>query len=153
MKRIEVKLSVEVVAPLLDVVRQEADELRDTISPAVRTETMDPEMQDTWRKDLLAAQRSDLEVMLGLFGDGFFKDGAIMLDNDNAEAVLRACAVVRLRLRSHRLAGIEEEQLESGAVEIESLPEAVRRPFVCYLFLATLQELIIQHLNPVSPEM
>lgn len=153
MKRIEVKLSVEVVAPLLDVVRQVADELRDTISPAVRTETMDPEMQDTWKEDLLAGQRSDLDVMLGLFGDEFFKDGAIVLDNDNAEAVLRACAVVRLRLRSHSLAGIEEEQLESGAVEIESLPEAVRRPFVCYLFLATLQELIIQHLDPASPEM
>mgnify|MGYP001373360127 CR=1 FL=1 len=152
MKRIEVKLSVDVVAPLLDVVRETADTLRDTVSPAVRTDDMDLEMREAWVEDLLAGQRSDLDVLLGLFGDEFFKDGSIVFDSENADAVLRASAAVRLHLRSHGLQGVDEEQLESGAVEIESLPEAARRPFVCYLFLATLQELIIQHLNPASPE-
>lgn len=152
MKRIEVKLSVGIVAPLLDVVREMAGALREELSPAAQLESMDPDIRDALRSDLLATQRSDLDEMLGLFGEEFFKEGTIVLDNDNAEAVLRACAGVRLRLRTQSLDGLSEEQLESGAVEMETLPENVRRPFVCYLFLATMQELIIQHLDPASPE-
>lgn len=152
MKRIEVKLSVDVVAPLLDVVRAVADDLRAQPSPAVQLGDMDPELAAAWRSDLVAGQQADLDLMLGLFNEEFFSDGAITLDGSNAEAVLRASAAVRLRLRSSHLDGIDEEQLESGAIEMEELPEPVRRPFVCYLFLATLQELIIQHLDPAAPE-
>lgn len=152
MKRIEVKLSVDVVAPLLDVVRAVADDLRAQPSPAMQLGDMDPELAAAWRADLVAGQQADLELMLGMFKEEFFRDGTITLDGSNAEAVLRASAAVRLRLRSAHLEGIEEEELESGAVELEELPEPVRRPFVCYLFLATLQELIIQHLDPATPE-
>jgi len=71
----------------------------------------------------------------------------IALDEKNAEPVVRACAAVRLRLRENYLKGIADETLESSDVELEELEEPVRKAFMCYLFLATLQELIIQHLD------
>jgi hypothetical protein len=37
--------------------------------------------------------------------------------------------------------------LESGDVTLADLAEPLRRAFMCYLFLATIQELIIQHLD------
>ena len=58
-----------------------------------------------------------------------------------------AISVCRLRLRERFLTALSEEVLESGDLEVESLEEPARRAFMCYLFLATLQELIIQHLD------
>ena len=40
-----------------------------------------------------------------------------------------------------------DEALESGDVDLMSLDEPLRKAFMCYLFLATIQELIIQHLD------
>ena len=37
--------------------------------------------------------------------------------------------------------------LETGDVDLTTLDEPLRRAFMCYLFLATVQELIIQHLD------
>ena len=71
----------------------------------------------------------------------------IAFDEDNAEQIVRATAAVRLRLREHYLKPLGDETLESGNVELERLDEPVRKAFMCYLFLATIQELIIQHLD------
>jgi hypothetical protein len=71
----------------------------------------------------------------------------IAIDEANAEHVVRACAAVRLVLRARHLQQMDEETLESGQVDLEKLSDPMRRSFMCYLFLATLQELIIQHLD------
>jgi len=54
---------------------------------------------------------------------------------------------VRLRLREQFLRPLGDDLLESGDVDLASLDEPVRKAFMCYLFLATIQELIIQHLD------
>ena len=61
--------------------------------------------------------------------------------------VVRACAAVRLRLREVYLKGLGDDTLEGGEVELDQMSEVVRKAFLCYLFLATVQELIIQHLD------
>jgi len=61
--------------------------------------------------------------------------------------IVRACAAVRLRLRERFLKQLPDETLETGDVELEQLDEPLRKAFMCYLFLATVQELIIQHLD------
>jgi hypothetical protein len=71
----------------------------------------------------------------------------IAFDEDNAEPILRATAAVRLRLRDYYLKPLGDETLESGNVELAQLDESLRKAFMCYLFLATIQELIIQHLD------
>jgi hypothetical protein len=54
---------------------------------------------------------------------------------------------VRLRLRERYLQVLGDEALETGEVELAKLTEATRKAFMCYLFLATLQELIIQRIE------
>ena len=100
MKRIEVRLSVTVVAPLLDVIREMADSLSDNLAVPLKIEDLDEVMSEAWVSELQSAQNADLELLLGMFDEEFFRDGAIQLDEDNADRVIRACAAVRLRLRS-----------------------------------------------------
>jgi len=147
MKRIEVKLSLPVVAPLLDVIKSLSDTMGRTLSAPLTIADLDPEFREDWTAELLEAQTSDVGVLLALFDDEFFSEGVIALDEKNAEPVVRACAAVRLRLRENYLKGIADEALESSDLELEELAEPVRKAFMCYLFLATLQELIIQHLD------
>lgn len=148
MKRIEVKLSLEVVAPLLDVVKDVAQSLSDSLAAPLAMTDLEPEFSAAWTADLRGGQAGDLKVLLALFDGNFFSEGVIALDQSNAEPVLRACAAVRLRLRDLHLKTFGDETLETSDVNVMQLPEPEKKAFMCYLFLATLQELIIQHLDP-----
>ena len=147
MKRIEVKLALPIVAPLLDVIKELADGLKKHLAVAPAAQEIDPEMRDAWVGELLSAQNDDVATLLGLFNDEFFTEGVVAFDEENAEAVVRACAAIRLRLRERFLAPLGDETLESGEVDVSTLAEPTRKAFMCYLFLATVQELIIQHLD------
>jgi hypothetical protein len=147
MKKIEVKLSLPVVAPLLDVIKAAADELRGTLAAPSSGRDIDEDLLEAWVDELLASQAGDCRTLLGLFDREFFSTGVISFDETNAEPIVRACAAVRLRLRENGLKALEDESLESGNIELEVLPESERKAFMCYLFLATIQELIIQHLD------
>ena len=147
MKRIEVKLALPVVAPLLDVIRELADGLKkDLVAPLVLVE-VDEDLREAWVSDLLANQSDEVEALLALFNDEFFSEGVVAFDEKNADTIVRACSAVRLRLREKYLVGLDDELLESGDVEVLNLDEPLRKAFMCYLFLATIQELIIQHLD------
>ncbi len=147
MKRIEVKLSLEVVAPLLDIMRGAAEALRERPAADRALNAIAPDLRDEWREELLTGQTSDVDQLLALFGAEFFEDGVIFLDEENADALIRASAAIRLRLRLHDLAAITDEMLEAGEVDVDEMPEQQRKVFMSYVFLATLQELIIQHLD------
>lgn len=147
MKRIEVRLSLAVVAPLLDVIKAAGDSLADALAAPNHLAEIEPELRNEWKRDLLAAQNAEVQQLLALFDSEFFSSGIIGFDGTNAEPIVRACAAVRLRLRERHLGGLDEDLLESGDVELEALPEPARKAFMCYLFLATIQELIIQHLD------
>ena len=147
MKRIEVKLALPVVAPLLDVVRELADGLAHNLAAPLGLLDLEPEDRGAWADELLVAQREEVRVLLGLFDDEFFSEGVVAFDEDNAEIIVRACAAIRLRLREQFLKDLGDEVLESSEVALSVLPEPTRRAFMCYLFLATIQELIIEHLD------
>lgn len=152
MKRVEVRLNLEAVAPLLDVIKAAADELRPEPAVPPHVPDHDEDFAATWRADLLAGQTDDLAVFLGLFGSDFFVTGIIPLDSGNCEAILRASAAVRLKLRSRHLESLGEEALESGDAPLSTMPELQQKAFAAYVFLATLQELIVQHLDPTEWE-
>lgn len=147
MKRIEVKLALPVVAPLLDVIRELADGLRKNLAAPLALADIDPEFRDAWADELLAAQNEEVRTLLALFDDEFFREGVVAFDEQNAEVIVRACAAVRLRLREVYLKPMGDETLESGDIDLDTLDERLRKAFMCYLFLATIQELIIQHLD------
>lgn len=152
MKPFEVKLVLPVVVPLLDVIQGLVQDLK--TAPAIPGEAVpaaDSELSEAWRSELLTSQRGDLELFMALFGDEFINEGVIAFDASNAEAVIRSCSAVRLRLRERSLKQVGDEALEAGEVELETLPEDLRKAFMCYLFLATLQELIISRLDDGAP--
>jgi len=148
MKRIEVKLSLAVVAPLLDVIKSVSKSLDNTIAAAVDFERVDADLRNEWRDELVAAQNGEVQRLLALFDSEFFASGVVNFDESNADAILRACAAVRLQLKGQFLSALADEALESGKVEMEAMPDDERRYFMCYLFLATVQELVIEHLEP-----
>ena len=147
MKRIEVKLALPVVAPLLDVIKELADGLRRNLAAPLALRDLEPEFQESWVDELLNTQNEEVRMLLALFDDNFFSEGVVAFDENNAEVIVRACAAIRLRLREVYLKPMGDEMLETGDVNLESLDERLRKAFMCYLFLATIQELIIQHLD------
>jgi hypothetical protein len=148
MKRIEVRLSLSVVAPLLDVVKSVGDSLDNELAAALDLERIEEDLREEWRNELVAAQNGDVQSLLALFDSEFFSSGVVNFDESNADAILRACAAVRLRLKDQFLDDLADDALESGEVDLEALPDDQRRFFMCYLFLATVQELVIEHLEP-----
>jgi len=152
MKRIEVRLSLEVVAPLLDAVREVSEALQGKLAAPLDIGEVDADMREFWRDELIGAQNGDIAKLLSLFNKEFFSNGMVAFDADNAEPVVRACAALRLRLREENLKSLRDEMLESGEVEMDQLAEPVRKFFMCYLFLATLQELIIQNLDTLGED-
>ena len=152
MKRIEVKLSLPVVAPLLDVIKGASESLSKDLAAPLAMRDLDSEFHGDWTSELMISQTADMHVLLALFDENFFSEGVIGLDSANAEPVVRACAAVRLRLREKHLKHLGDDVLETSEVEMTDLKEPVRKAFMCYLFLATLQELIIQHLDPSITE-
>lgn len=147
MKRVEIRLSLEAVRPLLAVMREVADSLSEDLAAPNSLSDIEADLREGWRDELLTGQNDAIAVLLSLFDESFDESGIVGFDVENAEPVLRACAAVRLRLRERFLKTLDEEVLESGDLEIESLAEPARKAFMCYLFLATIQELIIQHLD------
>lgn len=147
MKRIEVKLALPVVAPLLDVIRDLAEGLRQQLASPIGLDDLEPDFRASWADELLTAQAEEVKALLALFGDEFFSEGVVAFDEANAEVIVRACAAVRLRLREVYLKPLGDEMLEAGDVDLDTLEDRLRKAFMCYLFLATVQELIIQHLD------
>src|SRR5882724_8801318 len=141
MKRIEVKLALPVVAPLLDVIKELADGLRKNLAAPLTLTDLETDFHESWVGELLSAQNDDVHTLLALFDDEFFREGVVAFDEENAECIVRACAAVRLRLRERYLKPLGDETLESGDVDMATLAEPLRKAFMCYLFLATIQEL------------
>ena len=147
MKRVEVKLSLPVVAPLLDVIRELSSELERTLAAPQALHDLDQEFRSAWIGELLDGQNDDLRSLLSLFDGEFFTEGVVAFDEGNAEPIVRACTAFRLQLREKRLKSLSDDALETGDIEMAGLDDATRKAFMCYLFLATVQELIIQHLD------
>jgi hypothetical protein len=147
MKRIEVKLNLQAVAPLLDLIKAAVGDLGGRLAAPQHLQDLDEELRAGWRDELLSGQNDDCRRFLALFDRDFFAGGVVGFDESNAEPVLRACAAIRLRLRERELRRLPDEALEGGNLDISQLDPPVQKAFMCYVFLATLQELIIQHLD------
>jgi len=152
MKHIEVKLSLPVVAPLLDVIKTAADTLQSSLAAPLGVQDIDPEFREAWTEELLHSQNEELATLLALFDKEFFATGVVSFDAKNGEVVVRACAALRLRLRGTVLKAVTDAALESGEIAVESLTEAQRKAFMCFLFLATIQDLIIQDIDTLGAE-
>jgi hypothetical protein len=154
MKRVEVRLSITAVAPLLDLIKSVADELRTTLAVPLALSDADTELAAVWKDDLLESQRDDCDRLFSLFDQEFFSEGVVAFDRDNAEPVLRACAALRLRFRSTHLANIPDDTLEAleASSSMGGLSEPAQKAFSCFLFLDELQKIILKYLDPMAVE-
>jgi hypothetical protein len=147
MEPFDIALSLPVVAPLLDVVKELADGLKQTLAAPPTLPETDTVFRDLWTRELQEAQNEDVAALLSLFNEEFFSEGVVALGPANAEPIARACSAIRLRLRERYLLPLGDEALEIGEVELGRLEAPTRKAFMCYLFLATIQEYIIQRLD------
>lgn len=150
MKQIEIRLNIGAVAPLLDVIKLAADDLRHTLAVPTSLPEHDAEFNEAWRQELVVAQNSDVRALLGLFGSEFFADGAVSIDSNNCEALLRAATALRFRILSRWLSTVPLEILEDEDAPVAVIAEEIRLPFAAYTFLDQIQKIILEHLNPAE---
>ena len=147
MRKIEIKLSQQIVAPLLDFVKPLAHGLGEELAFDPEFPDSDPQFHEAWRDDLLEAQDTDGQAFMALFDREVFESGNIDIDEENADRILRAAAAIRLKVRLGFLKEVSDEVLEQGDVPYEGMDLEQQQAYACYLFLATIQEIIIQHLD------
>lgn len=152
MKQVEIRLNITAVAPLLDVIKLAADDLRATLAIRATFPEEDAEFNDTWTQELMAAQNSDVRELLGLFDSEFFSEGAIAIDSDNCESLLRACTALRIRILMRWLQEVPADILEDEDAPVSVIPIEIRLPFAAYTFLDQIQKIILEHLNPAAAE-
>ena len=152
MKQVEIRLNISAVAPLLDVIKTAADDLRSTLAVKATFPEHDAEFNETWTQDLMAGQNSDVRELLGLFDSDFFSDGAIAIDSNNCESLLRACSALRIRILTRWLAAVPAEIIEDEDAPVSLIPPEIRLPFAAYTFLDQIQKIILEHLDPLATE-
>ncbi|MDF9834428.1 hypothetical protein M2103_002679 [Ereboglobus sp. PH5-5] len=150
MSRIEITLSLKIVAPLLDLLNATANELKTQLAVQLHPPANgdDAEMDEMWRNSLLSTQNESVGVLLALFDGEFFETGTVTINTDESMQIIRACTALRLQMRLRQLADIPDETLEQGIGDFDALQPDTRRALMAYMFLATLQELIIRHVEP-----
>lgn len=147
-KHVEIRLALPVVAPLVEFILPLLDTENCDLPAGPDLGAVDHELRESWHEELLVTHRSELQFFKDLFDEGFHATGAIGFPEEACEAVVRACAGVRLRLRTEVLKSIGDEALEGGEVDLQALPVNERTGFMAYLFLASFQEVLIRHMDP-----
>ena len=134
-RQIRIALVVPVVLPLLEALRARAQTLAEstsTLTPAKRAQ--------------VAASLSEVQALLDAFHPDFPNTGEFVVGpDDDRGALLRACSFLRLDLRQNALAELPDEVIEAGELDLERCDPERKQPRLCYVFLATLQELILRH--------
>ena len=147
MKRVEVKLDLTNVAPLLDVMKACSDALRRRLALPLRIPELDSESLEQWQVELIESQNGDIDVLLNLFDREFFREETVVFDEANAEAVVRACSALKLYIFGEYLGDVDEDDLEADEVAYDTLHERQQKPFLAFKFLDILQKVIMRHLN------
>ncbi len=147
MKRVEIKLDLTNVAPLLDVLKHASDVLSNRLAVPLDLPTLDADSVQDWSGELIESQNHDIDGLIKLFNREFFSEETIAFDEANAEAVIRACSALKLYLYNEYLADLDEEDFESDNVVFDVLTERQQKPYLAFMFLDTLQKVIMRHLN------
>lgn len=153
-KRLELKLPAPVVVPLLDLLLPLARESGDAalgFEPNLKAIELD--FRDDWRADIALHAASDQERFAAIFDtEEFRKSGIAEFGPEDCEPMLRAAAALRLKLRDRKLGALADTTLETGEIDFGRLNKEEQTAITAYMLLASLQEIIIRHLDPGSAE-
>lgn len=149
-KRLELKLPAPLVVPLLDFLLPLASEKGgEALAFEPDVEAIEPDFRDDWRADVAAHAQSDLGHFVSIFdNDGFRENGVAEFGEEDCEPLLRASSALRLKLRNRKLTALADSVLEGGEIDFARLNKDERIAITAYMLLASLQEIIIRHLDP-----
>ncbi len=148
MKKIEINLEQSVIAPLLDFIKPLVEEFgNDLVVKPDLPPDADADLREWWTENLMDTLANDAEALMHLFDRRFFESGTIEVNPENADSVLRASAAIRLRLRDRALKRFSDEDLEKGELNYYGMSQEEQRSYACYIFMATIQEVIIEHMD------
>jgi len=108
----------------------------------------DPDLAAAWREGLLEALREDCAHLLSIIENHDFGQGVIAIDDQQADATLRACSAIRLKIQQTFLQDIPSEALETGEIDFYALKPDTQKVFACYVFLASWQEMLLAEMYP-----
>ncbi len=147
MPEVNLRLNAHLVQMLTEIIRIVLDSIQDP--PAARRMAWeDEELRESWEEGLVEGLREDSHALLALFADAKFGKGGVKLSPEQADAVLRASSATRLRIHQTLLRGVPDGELEAGQVELVSLQPQQQKAYLCYLFLASLQDLLLREVDP-----
>lgn len=141
----------EIDANIIPILREQIhgilEQLKDDLVIEVLLPDNDPELTSCWKSSLVEELQADCRSLLSLLGHKSFGQEPISVEMEFAESFLRACSAVRRKLRTNFLAEIKDCDLERGELNIIELAPKLRKPYACYVFLAYIQETIIQSMQ------
>ena len=153
-KRLELKLPAPVVGPLLEFLLPLA---RETGAAALAFEpnldAIEEDFRGDWRADIASQSQDDQTRFAAIFDtEEFRRDGTAEFGPEDCEPLLRAASALRLKLRTRKLGAIADSALETGEIDFARLNKEERVAVTAYSLLASLQEIIIRHLDPSGEE-
>ena len=113
----------------------------------------DPDMIELWSEELKEQLLEDLHALDRLLSHPDFGKGEVSFEEEEAEKLVRAISASRLGIRRLNLGSISDEELEGSLLPYDEMEESLRISYLCFLFLAGLQETSIQALDPVALDM
>ena len=129
-RRVEIKLALPVVLPLVKMLRKQANDLEATAPSDLPTKP--------WRSQ---ANMLEVHALLDLFHPKFPRTGTISIDESRFPLLIRACSFLRLQIRYDKLASIPDTVMEAEQVAADPANDDA---LSYYQFLATLQETMIK---------
>jgi len=144
---IEINMNREVVLPLLEFIEPVLKTLGHETAFSIPVVEDDDELAEIWRDGLLHTQADDCRTLMGLFDDRFRRSGTVRIELDQADRILRASSAIRLKIRETSLVHLTDSALEEADFDPAGLSDPDRAGMAAYLLFATLQELIIRHLD------
>lgn len=149
MHNFEFNISPFFIENLVAVIQRVAATLENKIVVSMDDIEEDPDLAVAWRAGLLESLQEDCKVLLSLITGDDFRSGVVAIDEAHADAMLRACSAVRLKIQQTFLQDeVSDEALETGTIDFHKLQPDTQKVFACYVFLANWQELLLAKLMP-----
>jgi len=147
MTKIEIGLNQEAVLPLLEFIRPVMEKLEHEAVLALPVADDDDDLADIWSSGLLHTQTDDCSYLMGLFDEEFRQSGVVRIEVEQADRFLRASSAIRLKVRETFLTHVPDSALEGADFDFDALTDPDRTGLAVYVLFATLQEVIIEHLD------
>ncbi|MFT3828890.1 MAG: hypothetical protein QM691_04200 [Opitutaceae bacterium] len=149
-KRLELKLPAPVVGPLLEYLLPLAREMGEgalAFEPDLKE--IEEDFREDWRNDLANQSQDDQTRFAAIFDtEEFRKEGIAEFGPEDCEPLLRAASALRLKLRTRKLGALADSALENGEIDFARLNKEEQIAITAYMLLASLQEIVIRHLDP-----